>query len=350
VNERIRLWPQRARLSETGRLVIVMATWGVGMYVSIFACIVGLIVGTRLFDWSLDLFARLLIAGIAVLLIVTSGLRSYFTDSFRKPGEWRRLGILGVVTALAAVLFGLISFPWSMLGFVLTVAGANILMGLLCVPPGYMRALRCYQRRDFAGTQAILDRMKARRPNPHTYNLQGLLHLHLGDYQAALEAYRRVVELQPDLFHGHAGLTDALISLGRYDEAIQAARHMHELAPNLGMADYALGKAYYWQGDWLEASAHLADALERDLRGPSYLLITHYMLLRCHQELDHPDKVAEHRAAIRRYRAGLAELARTANDSAPTPHMERFREDLKAIEQLLGEQGGNTLEHTGPGA
>jgi hypothetical protein len=339
VSERIRLWHQRARLSDTGRWVMV--AWYVGTYMSMFVCAGGLIVGTLLFDWPFDLLVRVLIAGMAVLLIVTTGLRSYFTGSFRVPGAWRWLGILGVGIALAAVLFGLIPFPWSVIGFVLTAVGASILVGLLSVPLGYWRALRCYQRRDFAGMQAILDRMKARRPRPHTYYLQGLLHLHLGDYQAALEAYRRVVELQPDLFHGHAGLTDALICLGHYDEAIQAARHMHELAPNLGMADYALGKAYYWRGDWLEASAHLADALERDLKGPPYLLITHYMLLRCHQELGHPDKVAEHRAAVRRYRAGLAELVRTTGDSTPTSYIERTREDLKAIEQLLGEQGGN---------
>jgi tetratricopeptide (TPR) repeat protein len=343
---RIRLWPQRSRLSPTGRWVI--AAWYVGTLV----CLCGLGVGLTAFtDQRFDQIVRVMLAGGTVLgLGGELGLQSHFTGSFKVPGARLQMGVVVAGLVLAAALFLLIPLPWSAAGAIPAIAGAYMLAARLTVPLGYWQALRCYRRRDFAGMQAILDRMKARRPNPHTYNLQGFLHLHLGDYQAALEAYRRVVELQPDLFHGHAGLTDALIRLGHYDEAIQAARHMHELAPNLGVADYALGKALYWRGDWLEASAHLADALERDLKGPPYLLITHYMLLRCHQELGHPDKVAEHRAAVRRYRAGLAELARTNDDSAPTPYVERFREDLKAIEQLLEGQGENTPEHAGPGA
>jgi tetratricopeptide (TPR) repeat protein len=342
---RIHLWPQRASLSKTGRWV--MAAWYVGMFV----CLCGLGGGaTVLTDYQFDQIMQAILAGVVVLGLGALGLQSHLTGSFKVPGARLRLGVMAAGLVLAAALFLLIPLPWSAAGAIPAIIGTYMLAARLSVPPGYMRALRCYQRRDFAGMQAVLDRMKRRRPHPQTYYLQGLLHLHLGDYQAALEAYRRMVELQPDLFHGHAGLTDALIRLERYDEAIQAARHMHELAPNLGLADYALGKAHYWQGDWLEASAHLADALEHDLKGPPYLLITHYMLLRCHQELGHPDKVAEHRAAMRRHRTGLAELARTANDSAPTPYVERFREDLKAIEQLLEGQGGNTLEHAGPGA
>src|SRR6202012_5749357 len=56
--------------------------------------------------------------------------------------------------------------------------------------------------------------------------------LALGELEAAVEKYRRCVELEPEFFDGWHALGMALMKTGRYPEAIEAGQKSVDLHPN----------------------------------------------------------------------------------------------------------------------
>ena len=71
------------------------------------------------------------------------------------------------------------------------------------------------------------------RPGPRT-NLGNALRLQ-GQHDAAIAAYRRAIELEPDHAETHNNLGVALQEAGRLDEAIAAYLRAIELEPGLPM-------------------------------------------------------------------------------------------------------------------
>ena len=55
--------------------------------------------------------------------------------------------------------------------------------------------------------------------------------LEAGDYDAALEQFKEIVELIPDEAHGHYGLAMAYGNLGRYREGVAAINRALEIEP-----------------------------------------------------------------------------------------------------------------------
>jgi tetratricopeptide (TPR) repeat protein len=92
----------------------------------------------------------------------------------------------------------------------------------------------------------------------------GRLRFENGDYQGALEAYRRVITLQPDRAGPHSDLGAALVNLGRPAEAVASLEIAVALEPELGLAHLNLGLALFRLGSTEAASVHLdrAAALE----------------------------------------------------------------------------------------
>jgi tetratricopeptide (TPR) repeat protein len=80
------------------------------------------------------------------------------------------------------------------------------------------RALRLWQERDPDNTQALL--LEA-----SMYELQD-------NAAGALAAYRRVVQLDPDLDRGRLRLTGALLSLGLAEEALPHLEYLHRRRPD----------------------------------------------------------------------------------------------------------------------
>ncbi len=84
--------------------------------------------------------------------------------------------------------------------------------------------------------------------------------LALGELEAAVEKYRRCVELDPQFFDGWHALGMALMKIGRYPEAIEAAKVTVDLRPNDQLAWSSLSLCYVRNGQIPEAEAAGAKA------------------------------------------------------------------------------------------
>ena len=79
--------------------------------------------------------------------------------------------------------------------------------------------------------------------------------LAIGELEAAVEKYRRCVEIDPEFFDGWHALGMALMKLGRYPEAITAGTTATDLRPNDQIAWTSLSLFYNRAGDIKEAEA-----------------------------------------------------------------------------------------------
>ena len=79
--------------------------------------------------------------------------------------------------------------------------------------------------------------------------------LAIGELDAAVEKYRRCVELDPTFFDGWHALGMALMKTGRFPEAIEAGKKATELRPNDQIAWTSLSLFYNRAGDIKEAEA-----------------------------------------------------------------------------------------------
>lgn len=84
--------------------------------------------------------------------------------------------------------------------------------------------------------------------------------LALGELDAAVEKYRRCVELAPEFFDGWHALAMALMKTGRYPEAIAAGLKTVELRPNDQLAWSSLSLCYVRNGQIPEAESAGAKA------------------------------------------------------------------------------------------
>jgi len=77
----------------------------------------------------------------------------------------------------------------------------------------------------------------------------------IGDIDAAIEKYRKCVELDPGFFDGWHALGMALMKAERYTEAIDAGLRATELSPNDQLAWSSLSLFYVKNGQVPEAEA-----------------------------------------------------------------------------------------------
>lgn len=77
----------------------------------------------------------------------------------------------------------------------------------------------------------------------------------IGDLQAAVEKYRRCVQLDPTFFDGWHALGMALMKVGRFEEAIDAGKKAVELRPNDQIGWTSLSLFYNRAGNIKEAEA-----------------------------------------------------------------------------------------------
>jgi Flp pilus assembly protein TadD len=79
--------------------------------------------------------------------------------------------------------------------------------------------------------------------------------LAVGDLDAAIEKYRRCVEIEPAFFDGWHALGMALMKSGRFPEAIAAGQKAVELRPNDQLAWSSLSLFYVRNNQIKEAEA-----------------------------------------------------------------------------------------------
>ena len=67
-----------------------------------------------------------------------------------------------------------------------------------------------------------------------------------GDYEAALTAFKKVTEMNPDYYDAWIGIGNSLFSLSRFNDAIEAFDATNEINPNLFEVWYNKGLALYF--------------------------------------------------------------------------------------------------------
>ncbi len=92
-------------------------------------------------------------------------------------------------------------------------------------------------------------------------------HLALGDLEAAVEAYRRCVAIDPAFFDGWHALGMCLLKLGQVKEAIGCGLQATTLRPNDLLAWTALSQMYVRDGQIGEAESAKANARILSLGG-----------------------------------------------------------------------------------
>lgn len=83
-----------------------------------------------------------------------------------------------------------------------------------------------------------------------------------GKLEEAIAAYRRAIELNPDISWSHHNLGEALAKLGQFQEAIAAYRRAIELNPDFSWSYHHLGDILDRQQQWEEAVVAFSRAIE----------------------------------------------------------------------------------------
>ncbi len=83
---------------------------------------------------------------------------------------------------------------------------------------------------------------------------------------AAVELYKKALEMDPDRVHAHTNLGPLLIALGRWDEALEHCQRAVELAPDRALPLMNLGRCHAALDQIEEAMACYASAHELDPR------------------------------------------------------------------------------------
>jgi tetratricopeptide (TPR) repeat protein len=110
----------------------------------------------------------------------------------------------------------------------------------------------------YAEAIALLSELIGRQPNnEYAYYYLGCAHYELEQYDKALKAYVKALEIVPTYLGAmvHAGHT--LRMLGRYNEAIRLAREVLARAPADSDALFLIGASSFARGDFAQAKDHL---------------------------------------------------------------------------------------------
>lgn len=89
-------------------------------------------------------------------------------------------------------------------------------------------------------------------------------HVADGNLEAAIEAYRKALEIDPEYADVWEGLSMALADLERYDEAIEAATKVVELVPGEQLSYTNISRIYQRAGDVPKAEEWAAKARVTD--------------------------------------------------------------------------------------
>ncbi len=122
----------------------------------------------------------------------------------------------------------------------------------------------------------------------------GLAYAALEQFEAAIEAYQRAIQLTPAWAHIHAALGAAYSDLHRYAEALTAYKVARDLQPDDAMIHHQLGNIYSKRGKRAAAIAHQ----QRAIAIAPTLAAAHYQLgLLYSQENRLPEAISAYQTA-----------------------------------------------------
>lgn len=168
----------------------------------------------------------------------------------------------------------------------------------LAADPDYAPALVGQARiraghRDFPAAMVLLESALNKSPKLHEgWQLKGDILYAQGDAKEAVEAYRRALEIKPDLLPAHSALISRLLDEGSFDDAAKQLEAMKKVAPTHPQTSYLQAQLLYRQKNFKAAqeavqqslrilpdstlSLQLAGAIEYELK--AYSLAESYLL------------------------------------------------------------------------
>ena len=91
---------------------------------------------------------------------------------------------------------------------------------------------------------------------------KGNRHLAQGQFDEAIAAYTKVIELDPESVIAYSNRGEAYYSIGEYDEAIADYTRAIEMDPEFWLAYYHRGLAYESKGEYEEAASDYEKVIE----------------------------------------------------------------------------------------
>ena len=108
----------------------------------------------------------------------------------------------------------------------------------------FTRGVQLYETGDFEAAIAAWDKAIELKPDYHqAWGNRGLGLKNLGRYEEAIASYDRAIELKPDFHKAYYNRGLALDELGRYEEAVAAYERVSELKPDFHKAWYSCGNS-----------------------------------------------------------------------------------------------------------
>ncbi len=112
-------------------------------------------------------------------------------------------------------------------------------------------------------SKTLLERALAvTKDNFIAHNNYGVVLAESGQFESAIEHYRRAIEIKPHYARAHSNLGSALTVVGRFDEAVAALEHSLSLRPNEAETHYNLAVTLARQQDYAGTILHCRSALE----------------------------------------------------------------------------------------
>ncbi|MFB3040979.1 MAG: tetratricopeptide repeat protein [Candidatus Poribacteria bacterium] len=97
---------------------------------------------------------------------------------------------------------------------------------------------------------------------PSAYNNLGQAYLRKGEYEPAITAFKKTIEMKPDAVQAYVNLATVFLKQNRLDLAIASCQNAIRIAPNSALAHYNLACVYALMGEEKPAIESLKRALD----------------------------------------------------------------------------------------
>ncbi|MFP3896412.1 MAG: tetratricopeptide repeat protein [Anaerolineales bacterium] len=227
----------------------------------------------------------------------------YGTSPLRRVGGVIALLLLAFFLSLWPIPF---LQPWIHTALAILCGLAAVILGLGLVQTtslDFRRAQKAYERGEDGRALALLRAVEEEDPDfCPTYHLRAVVHRQGEHYEKAVKACRRLIDLCPQLYYGHAELGMTLLKKGEPRRAIPPLKRALEIAPHLPQAQFALGMAQAQDGESEEAIDALSRALRMGLRNEVRQLLARYYLYQSLIQAGYKERALQEKRRLRRHR------------------------------------------------
>jgi tetratricopeptide (TPR) repeat protein len=323
----IRLWRRFSDFIGPGRLTALFVIWAVTGLLS-------LVLNAVDADWVIGVQTLLLLGFVGA----SAGIIFSALDPFDR-GRW--IGILA--PSFALVVLGTTFFREQTALFMGLAFGWIVAAQFIFNPRGpmsYQKAVRAMRKSDYETATKELDQLVRQEPkNPAHYQFRAEIHRLAGKLAAAKRDYKKMIDLGGD--HAAVGynlLAEVHLQAGEYNEALTAGNKALELAPGEWVTAYNLGMIEDRLRMPREALEHLDNAIEIGVPDSRHRLLIHLYRARAWARLQDDLQARAAVDALKLERRALKEWRKLLD----SPQAETLRavlaDDVEAAEALINGQ------------